>query len=397
MTRNKEPEATYIDTARELQAFANDHAQNGWMCFDTEFVGEKRFATRICLIQAATARGHFLIDPICIDDLSPFVDLLTDPSIVKITHAGENDYRLFYEGFGIAPRNIFDTQIAAGFAGYRYPISLQALVRSELGLRMKKGYTVADWESRPISQRQLSYALDDIRPLPELWKALDHKLRKTRRSQWALKEFRVLERPEYYAKDPHEEVLNSRLIQSLNKKDQAFLLRLYDWRRSLAREKDYSKNMILPKKVITQIVRTIPAGAQALKDNRRVPTKIASRHGDTFERMYKAEITDEERKLLQRVPSQEKEDPEETIIMEMLYLVVKYKCLRHGISENLVLPRGILKELRRDPSQADALLVDSWRSEFLGPTLVHWLRHFDRLNLDVEGEEIRLYLEESLP
>jgi len=262
---------------------------------------------------------------------------------------------------------------------------------------MKKGYTVADWESRPISQRQLSYALDDIRPLPELWKALDRKIRKAGRSAWALEEFRTLESEATYAKDPHEEALNSRLIQTLNKKEQAFLLRLYAWRRSLAEEKDYSKNMILPKKVITQIVRTIPAGAQALKDNRRVPNKIASRHGDTFQRLYQAEITEEERKLLGRVPSQEKEDPEETIIMEMLYLVVKYKCLRHGISENLVLPRGILKELRRDPSQADILLDDSWRSAFLGPTLVHWLRHFNRLNLDVEGEEIRLYLEESLP
>ncbi len=394
MSKPNKSDYHYIDTQEGLESFARDHRDLGWMCFDTEFVGEKRFSTRICLIQAATSQGNFIIDPFPIKDWSPFLDLLLDPHMIKITHAGDNDYRLFYEEFNIVPKGVFDTQIAAGFVGYRYPISLQALVRGELGKNMKKGYTVVDWESRPVSSRHIGYALDDILPLPKLWKSLDDKLRKLGRSTWVREEFNQLEQEEYYERDPHEEALNSRIMQSLNTREQAFLLRLYDWRRTLAKEKDYSKNMILPKKVITQILRTIPAGAKALRENRRVPKKLAGRHADTFEEMYRAEITPEEKKLLRRIPVQEKEDPEETIIMEMLYLVVKYKCLKQDISENLVLPRSILKDIRLDPSRSEELLGSTWRSDFLGPAIVHWLRNIDQLNLDLEGDEIRLHLEE---
>ncbi|MFQ5447339.1 MAG: ribonuclease D, partial [Saprospiraceae bacterium] len=169
---------TLIEDVDALEDFARQHEQTEWMCFDTEFIGEKRFITTICLIQVASPEGVFLIDPLKCADLQPFLDLLANDRILKITHAGANDYRLFYTHYGIVPRNTFDTQVAAGFVGYKYPVAFNKLVDSELDIRLSKGYSVTNWEARPFQKKQLRYALDDVIYLYDLWQNLGNKLRK---------------------------------------------------------------------------------------------------------------------------------------------------------------------------------------------------------------------------
>ena len=144
-----------ITTKEGLEHFAQINADIEWMCFDSEFVGEKRFTTRLCLIQVATEHGLFLIDPFPLKSLGPFLKMIEDPKIIKITHAGENDYRLLYATHGTIPKNTFDTQIAAGFLGYRYPLAFKKLVETELKINLNQSFTVADWEARPVNQNQL--------------------------------------------------------------------------------------------------------------------------------------------------------------------------------------------------------------------------------------------------
>ncbi len=382
-----------IETQSDLEAFYKTNRQVNSMSFDTEFVGEKRFVTRICLIQVTTSHGNYLIDPFPLKDLGPFLELVQDPGITTITHAGDNDYRLLFQQYDVVPKNVFDTQIAAGLAGYKYPVSLRRLVEGELRRSLKKGYTVADWESRPFQSKQLKYALNDVVLLYPLWRSLEQKLRDLRRKEWAEEEFRKLEEADFYIKDPNTEALSSRLIQSLKPQEQVFLIRLYEWRRKLAQEKNYSKEMILPKKMITHIVRTIQSGQDALRNNRRIPKRIASKYGNTFEALYKQEISKEEKRLLRRIEQQDTDDPEGDILLEMLYLVVKYKCMKEQISTNLVLPRGLLKKLKTDASLVEEELGDGWRGEFLGDTIIRWLMHYDQLDIAIAQEEIRLLMD----
>lgn len=382
-----------IEKQSDLEAFYKTNRKVNSMCFDTEFVGEKRFVTRICLIQVTTSHGNYLIDPFSLKDLSPFLELVQDTGITTITHAGDNDYRLLFQQYDVVPGNVFDTQIAAGLAGYKYPVSLRRLVAGELNRRLKKGYTVADWESRPFKSKQLRYALNDVVLLYPLWRSLERKLRDLKREQWAEEEFRKWEEADFYVRDPNSEALGSRLIQSLRPKEQVFLIRLYDWRRRLAQEKNYSKEMILPKKMISHIVRTIQSGQDALRNNRRIPKRIANKYGDTFEALFKQEISKEEKRLLQRIERQDAEDPEGDILLEMLYLVVKYKCIKEQISTNLVLPRGLLKKLKTDAGLVEEELGDGWRGEFLGDTIIRWLMHYDQLDIAVAQEEIRLLMD----
>ena len=152
------------------------------------------------------------------------------------------------------------------------------------------------------------------------------------------KEFRLLEGTGYYDKGPHSEALNSKLMHSLKRRERVFLIRLLEWRRSLAEKRNHSKEMVLSSKYIAQIVKGISSGKDALFQNRRLPSKVVERHGDIFESLYRQEISDEEQTLLKRIPAEIDEDPRETIVIEMLYQVIKYKCMEDEMSINLALP-----------------------------------------------------------
>ena len=117
-------EVLLIEDEHAMQQFIEENKEIDWLCFDTEFVGEKRYVTLICLIQIATENGFYFIDTLKLDNIDPFLDLLEDASILKITHAGENDYRLLQQQMDVIPRNVFDTQIVSGFAGYKYQSDL---------------------------------------------------------------------------------------------------------------------------------------------------------------------------------------------------------------------------------------------------------------------------------
>ena len=371
-----------IEDADALKEFADLNRDIEWMCFDTEFIGEKRFITTICLIQIGTEHGYFLIDPLKVKDIQPVIDLLVNEQVLKIVHAGDNDYRLFNTHFGIIPRNTFDTQIASGFVGYKYPVGFSKLVENELGVQLSKGYTVTYWEKRPFDKKQLRYALYDVIYLHEIWQNLENRLEKFNRLEWAWEEFKTLEHPNSYEQDPYKEALDSNLIKSLRKKEQLFLVRLLLWRTEEARRKDHSKEMVLPGKYISAIVRAVHSGLDALQHNRRLPDNMVKRFGEIFVGMYDRPPTQEEKEVLNQIPRDNSDNPKQDIMMEMLDLLVKYKCLQAGISNNIVMPRGVLKKMKNDKEYFDSSLETGWRKDFLGEEIISWFKN--RRNLEIE-------------
>ena len=258
-----------LETEEDLEKFYQDNKNVEWIGFDTEFIGEKRFHTLLCVVQISTPNGNYVIDALAIKDFTSITRLIENPKILKITHAGENDYRLFYKKFGIIPENTFDTQIAAGFVGYKYPSSFQKIVDKELKIHVPKGYTVSDWEARPINKKQINYALNDVVYLKKLYDRLTDKLIMLNRQKWVKEECEKMENKAFYKIPKHKEAFKNNMIASLNPQEQVFLLRLYDWRIKEASEKNYSKEMILPSKMISTIVRNINSGKNALKHDRR--------------------------------------------------------------------------------------------------------------------------------
>jgi ribonuclease D len=378
-----------IETQEDLEHFYQANKNVNQLAFDTEFVGEKRYYTLLCLVQVATEHGFYLIDSLKVKDLRPFLRLLEDPNILKITHAGENDYRLLYQNFETVPQNVFDTQVAAGFLGYGYPASFMRLVEGELDVRLDKGYAVTDWEMRPFKKKQLEYALNDVFYLGGLHARLSKQLHDTHRLNWALSEMKFWESPQYYERDPDHEALSSTLMRDLRLGKQVFLLRIYRWRREEAERKNYSKDMILPAKLISPILKNIEAGKQTLLDNRTIPNNVIEQHWDHFYRLCKTKATQEELDTLKKLPQIMNTTSKQDISGELLHVLVKYKCAESGIASSLVFHKSDL--VYALPGADIFTEGDSdWRKAFLGEALTALLNRRGELNVQMEGNQIIL-------
>ena len=386
-------EYTLVETPDALQDFYETNKHVEWIALDTEFIGERRFETLLCLIQVASPKGFYLIDPIRIEDLSFFLQLVEDENILKLTHAGENDYRLLNQNWGTIPQNVFDTQIAAGFIGHGYPTSYGKLVEKELNVSLDKGYAATDWEARPLKRKQLEYALSDVVHLHDLYKNFTRRLNKTKRTTWVESEIQRWETPQYYARDPHREALMNTMMQSVKQHKQLFLLRLYEWRRSEAQRLNYSKEMILPAKFIAPILRGIDAGKQALLDSRIIPDRIIEQHWLNFQSLYQKKPTEEELLILQRLPPLGKEDPKKDISMELLHVLVKFKCMESGVAPSLVLNKSDLTYAQPGENLFSQASSD-WRREFLGDAMIKWLNERGELAVLMNENKVLVTMKE---
>jgi ribonuclease D len=380
-------EYAIIENDTTLIEFCQNNKDIEWMAIDTEFIGERRYETLLCLIQVATAEGYYLIDPLQVKDLKPLLDLLVNPTILKITHAGENDYRLLNQNWDIIPQNIYDTQVAGGFVGLGYPISYAKLVEKELNVVIDKGYAATDWETRPLKRKQLEYALSDVIHLKEIYDSQCKQLKSNGRYEWVRSEMKVWEAPQYYERDPYREALMNTMMQGMRTHKQVFLLRLYEWRRSEAQRLNYSKEMILPAKFISPIVRGIESGKQALLDSRIIPDRLVEQHWKLFQHLLEEPATKEELQVLKRLPPARKEDPKRDVSIELLHVLVKFKCMESGIAPQLVLNKSDLTFLK----PGEALFTEGendWRKEFLGEALIQWLHGRGELHVVIEHDKV---------
>ncbi|MFT4752827.1 MAG: ribonuclease D [Salibacteraceae bacterium] len=376
----------YIDTPEGLQQFFDQNKNISWLGFDTEFVGERTYFPILCLLQVATEHGNYLIDPKALEDIGLFLEMVQNPAIVKITHAGENDYRLLFQEFGILPVNVYDTQIAAGFIGYNYPISFANLLQGELRVNLDKGPAVSDWESRPISKKQLQYALNDVIYLERLWKGITKKLEAKNRENWVTEEFNKLQTAKAYETIPNKEFLASSLLPKINVAEKLFLMRLYQWRIDMAEKKNKPKERVLQKKLISHIVKGVKGGKSNLHNNRLIPPHIIDKDGGTFVSLYTQEESPEEKKVLDLISNHVPIKPRIDAVMDILYLGIKIICSENRIAPELVIDRSRFKQMKWDLPYFDESLDTGWRKELLGDNVINGIKNRTKLMVDTKSE-----------
>ncbi len=384
---------TILTTQQHLDRFQAENQRIDWVGIDTEFIGEKRYQTLLCLVQLATPNGLYIFDVIQLPHIQPIIDLVVDERVLKISHAGENDYRLLNELFDIIPRNIFDTQVAAGFVGYRYPISFRGLVKEELQQRVNKAQTVTDWERRPMKARQIQYALDDVIPLKRLYDQLYKKIERLGRMDWVAEEMEKWKQPDYYVKDHYREFFGHNQLSRLPEKQQLFLLRLYRWRQRLAEERNHSKDMILAKRNINPILKSIHLGKDGLKNNRLVSDRFVKRYANDMLDLYDAAITNEERELLDRIQPTAVIESKKDIKLEILYSLIQFRCLEQKIAPEMVITRGEFKQLKEDDAHQLPQVQQGWRRQILGTVLAEALQYRDQLKIEMREHEMALKIE----
>lgn len=377
-------DVTFIDQQAEFDTAMASIANAPWIGFDTEFVGEKTFIPVLCLIQVVADERIFLIDSLRIKQLKTFLDIVENPDVLKITHAGDNDYRLLYTLFGTIPKNTFDTQIAAGFVGYNYPAGFGKLCERELRISLAKSHTVADWEARPLDPKALNYAVEDVQFLPALWKKLTDKLGRKKRIDWAREENQKWEIASTYLFDSVKEATSTEMIHQLDRDSQVFLIRLYRWRREKAQDLNVPKEVVLQNRHISPVVRAVRDGEQGFRSNRTINESVWRKHIQDWLALRKKPITEEENAVIKALPQPSGEDPMREWSHDLLYTLIRKQCLECEISPALLMPKGDFNKLKNDPDNFNKELLEGWRSELLGPTLTQWI--YDNVELSVDWQ-----------
>ncbi len=373
----------FLETQIAFDEFVTTNQSITWLAYDTEFIMEKRFYPDLCLIQVATEVGTYLIDSIKIKDLGGLMSMMENPDILKITHAGENDYRIFYKLFGVLPKNIFDTQVADGFMNPQYPMSFKDLVWKYLKVSLQKGFKVSDWRKRPLTEKQLDYALDDVIYLYELYQKLKAKLDERGRFDWVMQECQLLGEADYYEKDPYKDLAKSRTFSSLRKKEKLFLIRLMDWRIALAKRKNISKKMVLDTKIMYEIAKSMGVSKKALQSHRIIPNWVTTKHWDEFLELYNMPETDEANLVIKKYGSPVRSNMQRSLTMDLLIAMLKYKAMEYEVSSNLIVNRADLNEMKLKSNFFPEYFEKGWRKELLGKELVSWLKSRSPLSVEI--------------
>jgi len=260
-----------VTNTKDLKALVAELEEAQYVALDTEFMRDQTYWPKLCLLQVAAPGIEAIIDPLSEDiDLAPFFKLLKSPKIVKVLHASRQDIEIFYHQGGMIPDPLFDTQIAAMVAGFGESVSYETLARKLAHAEIDKSARFTDWSRRPLSKRQLEYALADVTHLRVIYEALAKQLERTGRTAWVAEEIKALQDPALYKLDP--ELAWKRLKpRTTNKRFLAILAALAEWREKEAQTRDLPRNRVIKDEALMEIAAHPPADAAGLDHIRAVP------------------------------------------------------------------------------------------------------------------------------
>jgi len=260
-----------VESNEALTAFVTELGQAPYLALDTEFLRDQTYYPKLCLIQVAAPGVEGIIDPLAPNlDLAPFYDLIRRPEIVKVMHAARQDIEIFYLQGGVLPDPLFDTQIAAMVAGFGDAASYETLARKIAHVEIDKSARFTDWSHRPLSKRQLEYAMADVTHLRVIYEWLSARLEKTGRTAWVAEEVAALQDPSLYKLDP-EQAWKRLKPRTTNKRFLAVLAALAAWREREAQSRDIPRGRVLKDEALTEIAAHPPETPEALDRIRAVP------------------------------------------------------------------------------------------------------------------------------
>lgn len=360
----------FIDNTSGLEQFCENASRFPALGIDTEFIREKTYYPQLCLVQISIPDSVAIIDPLCIDDLSALKTLLLNPAITKIFHAGRQDQEIFFYLWGELPAPVFDTQLAASMLGIGDQVGYGKLISSEFGQDLDKTQSRTDWAKRPLSEKQLHYAADDVRYLIPLYERQLASLTEQQRMDWISSDFEALSDPTVYT--PNLETLWQKVkgLQKLRGAEFAILKELCAWREIEAREKDRPRRHVLSDDALLDLARTKPKSEADMSRLRSLTPGQAQKFGAILlEKVQTGLNTDKANwpKLDKRKPLSIEEDA----IIDILSAMLKLLAEDYAIHPTRVASRQDLQQLLH--RESDAELMHGWKHKHFGQAMLHLL------------------------
>jgi len=362
---------------------------DGRLAIDTEFVSEGRYRPLLCLVQVAVAprgRGEesevAVLDPLAGFDHAPLADLVADPAVEIVLHSGGQDAAILRREWGIAPRNLFDTQIAAGFAGHSAQAGYGNLLGRVTGVRLSKSAGFTRWDARPLTPEQVAYARSDVDDLLTLADTLRDQLEAAGRLEWAREECRRLEEVSD-ERTPDEAYRRLPRVSQLRPRARATARELAEWRERTAQSENRPVGSVLADVALVEVARRQPQSIRELEAIRGVRRDVGRRRGEaileTVRRGREAEPPPAEEWTRVEL------DPGDSARIALCEALVRHRVNEAGLAYELVASRADLTQIvtaaREGAGEPDVRTLHGWRRDLVGAELLELLAGRIRLSV----------------
>jgi ribonuclease D len=379
---------TLITENDALQAFCDSLVGAAYITVDTEFLREKTYWPQLCLLQIGGPDDAVAVDALADGiDLSPVYKLFDDPSILKIFHAGRQDLEIFYNLTGRLPVPVFDSQVAAMVCGFGDSIGYEHLVGKLAGKRVDKSSRFTDWSLRPLSQKQIDYAISDVTHLRPVYEKLAAKLEANGRSEWIDEEMATLTRLETYANQP-ENAYKRIKGRAPSARYLAVLRELAAWREHEAQRRDVPRNRVLRDEALVEIAHHTPDSVAQLSRTRGLGAKTAEgRYGrELLEAVQKGKsVPDSDCPI----PKEKRDLPRGLgPVTDILKVLLKMKCEQFDVAGKLLANSADVEQIAAFGEEADVASLKGWRREVFGDDALRLCQ--GELALVINGKRLKL-------
>ena len=355
-----------IKTQKELDDLCAKLADKHYIALDTEFLRDKTYYAGLCLLQvAASGVDAVALDPITTDlDWTPFIALMDDPNIIKVFHAARQDLEIFHDLYKRLPHPVFDTQVAAMVLGYGDQVAYHALVRDLTGHELEKSAQFTDWSRRPLSEKQITYALDDVIYLCQIYEKLEQKLKDKKRVHWVNEEMAHLTSPRTYESHPDNAWQR---IKLRNPKPEALaiLRTLAAWREKEAQNRDIPRGRLVKDEALADLSVYKPKDLDGLLQVRTLPNDVAKgKLGPVLLKLIaEARASD---KTAWPKPEEKAPFPKKAqAALEMLKMLLRINAAENDVAAKLIATSDDLERLAVE-DEPDVPALHGWRREIFG-------------------------------
>lgn len=357
-----------ITTTDALAEYCTRAAQHPYVTVDTEFLRERTYYSKLCLVQLAYpgegSETAVLVDPLASGlSLEPLYTLFRDEAVVKVFHAARQDLEIFFVDAGLIPAPLFDSQVAAMVCGFGEQAGYETLVKRIVKAEVDKSSRFTDWSRRPLSDAQKKYALADVTHLRKIYEYLAWELTKTGRDSWVAEEMAILNAPETYVTQP-DEAWQRIKTRNNSGKYLAIVRELARFRESYAQARDIPRNRVYKDDALVELAATKPASIEDLSRSRLLLRE--ARKGDIADGILKA-VADGQATLPEDQPkpdlSREKLQVNPAVA-DLLRVLLKGAADREGVASKLIATASDLDAIAS--GQRDVAALAGWRQDVFG-------------------------------
>jgi ribonuclease D len=356
---------TLITDTEALAGFCDRQKSAAFVAIDTEFMRERTYWPILCLAQVAGPDEAVAIDPLAPGlDLAPLLDLMADPAVLKVFHAGRQDLEIFFQLSGKVPHPVFDTQIAAMVYGFGDAVSYETLVKRLTGAGLDKASRFTDWAQRPLTERQVKYALADVVHLRTVYDRLQQILEKNGRAGWFAEEMENLLDPAIYRTDPEEAWRRFRLRGHADRRFLGVLKAVAAWREAAAQQRDLPRGRIMKDEAILEIAAHAPKTIEQLARTRSLPRGVAEgKLGQEILDAVAAGLKDPNPPPA--APGKAEPPPGIGPLIELLRVLLKQRVEDSQVAQKLIASSDDLEAIAADDN-APVPALSGWRRELFG-------------------------------